>query len=94
MCLRVLAERSDLLTRVFGEGSREALGRLLMTREAEAKKGKKVSDGGREEGRERERMKEREGQRKRRVGGGGREGREGEEKGGTGGEGGQCRMEE
>ena len=43
ICLRVLAERSDVLTQVFGVGSREALGRLLQTREAERKKGKKVS---------------------------------------------------
>ena len=38
VCLRVLAERNEALTRVFGEGSREALGRMLLTREAEAKK--------------------------------------------------------
>ena len=48
ICLRVLAERSDVLTQVFGVGSREALGRLLQTREAERKKGKKVREGGRE----------------------------------------------
>ena len=42
ICLRVLSERSDVLTQVFGEGSREALGRLLQTREADAKKNKKV----------------------------------------------------
>ena len=40
ICLRVLAERNEMLTQVFGEGSREALGRLLTTREAEAKKNK------------------------------------------------------
>lgn len=45
ICLRVLAERSDVLTQVFGEGSREALGRLLQTRDAETKKGKKIKDG-------------------------------------------------
>ena len=43
VCLRVLAERNEVLTQVFGEGSREALGRLLTTREAEGKK-KKVSN--------------------------------------------------
>ena len=52
ICLRVLAERSDVLTQVFGVGSREALGRLLQTREAERKKGKKVRKGGREGGKE------------------------------------------
>jgi coatomer subunit beta len=40
ICLRVLAERNEVLTQVFGEGSREALGRLLTTREAESKKRK------------------------------------------------------
>ena len=38
MCLRVLAERNELLTHVFGEASREALSRLLLTRDAETKK--------------------------------------------------------
>ena len=44
ICLRVLAERSEVVTQVFGEMSREALGRLLETKEAESKKGDQVSD--------------------------------------------------
>ena len=40
ICLRVLAERNELLTQVFGEASRQALDRLLQTRDAEAKKKK------------------------------------------------------
>ena len=45
MCLRVLAERNELLTHVFGEASREALSRLLLTRDAETKKKVSILSG-------------------------------------------------
>lgn len=45
ICLRILAEQSEIFTHVFKDGSREALGRLLEMKEAESKKGKKTQDG-------------------------------------------------
>ena len=42
MCLRVLAERSELMGVVFGERSREVLANMLALREDEQKKLKKV----------------------------------------------------
>ena len=42
VCLRVLSERSPLLSQVFGEQSRSVFANMLQVREQEAKADKKV----------------------------------------------------
>lgn len=42
MCLRVLADRSELMSKVFGEQSRQILANMLACKEDERKKDKTV----------------------------------------------------